>query len=323
MTGEKLKLWIHEERLAKIFFWLLAAVSLVASVLLLRQQKPEWKVVLGLLIWAGICVVLAIGGVALVRRIHRIGPGGVEIETWQEIGRILSATAPPLAASELRAKGPWTKTRFTPQQSWFYEKATSILIHLQHRGIDLDTLSKENLNRYRQLILWVGAAAINKGDIWKAFEILKLLEPIESKTPKELFWLGASYFWAGLTESDAKKKRELLETACLLLQEASQKDTKNADLWWTLGWIYDELGLYSESIDANKKAVDLNPKYAPWAFWTMAVSFLKQKKLDPAIEALRSIERGPWWEEIHNDPELAALKADPRYVALYDERKNG
>lgn len=325
LTGGKITRRIGEEPLAKGFFWLLALVSLAASILLLRQQKPEWKVALGLLIWAGICLVLAIGGVALVRRIHRIGPGGIEIESWQELDRILSVPHPPLAQTELRwSDGPWAPTSFTRQQMWFYEKATSIIVHLQHRGVDLETISRENLYRYRQLILWVGAAAINKGNTWKAHEILKLLEPIERKSPKELFWLGASYFWVAVTEDDERKKREQLETASQLLHEASQLDDRNADLWWTLGWIYDELRLYKESVTANQKAVDVDARYAPWAYWTMAVSLLKDKEKGPdaSIEALKGIGPGPWWNEIYKDPELAALKSDGRFATLYGTGRN-
>jgi tetratricopeptide (TPR) repeat protein len=106
-----------------------------------------------------------------------------------------------------------------------------------------------------------------------------------------------------------------------LLKAACEQDDTNPVAFWILGWVYDELGLCEKSIEANQKTLALDPRFAPWAYWTIAVSQLKQDKLDLALEALQLIPPGPWWLEMYKDEEISRLKQDLRFGALYKERR--
>jgi tetratricopeptide (TPR) repeat protein len=317
---KKIGRWIQEVNLTTIFFWVLAFASGVAAFLLLKQEKPPGTAILSLLIWAGICLVLATGG---IQRIQRIGPGGVEFETWRDIERILSTTRPPLPHWSLLdrlTRGEPFPNPFSHQQSWFYERAVSIIFHLEHRGVDPSTFSKTNLKKYRELIVWAGVAALNV-NYAKSLDILQQLEPIEPKDFKELYYLGLAYLMEAHAEKDPQKRKSGLEKASRLFGEAIRKYDKDPDVFLNLGWIYDELGLYEESIKANQKVLDLDQRLAPLAWWTMAVSFLKQNKTEASLNALNSIPEGSWWQEIYDDPELASLKKDPKFHEFYNSRK--
>jgi hypothetical protein len=321
--GKKSGRWIQRLSLATISFWVFAVVSGVAALRLIGQEKPPGAVILSLLICAVICVVLATGGISLIQRIQRIGPGGVEFETWHDIERILSTTPPPLPHWSLLSRLTRREsfpTPFSHQQLWFYERAVNIIFHLEHRGVDPGTLSKKNLKKYRELILWAGVAALNV-NYAKSLDILQQLEPIEPKDFKELYYLGLAYQMEAYAENDPQKKKWYLEKASCLLGEAIRKYDKDPDVFWNLGWIYDELGLYKESIKANQKVLDLDQRHAPIAFWTMAVSFLKQNKTEESLKALNSIPEGWWWQEIYDDPELSTLKENTQFRELYNARK--
>jgi hypothetical protein len=92
--GESRTRWIQDNELLKISFVLLACTSFAAAIVLLAQTKPQGTAALGLLVWAGLCIVLATGGINIIRRIQRIGPGGIEIKTWENIDRLLSIPLP-------------------------------------------------------------------------------------------------------------------------------------------------------------------------------------------------------------------------------------
>ncbi len=304
-----------------VSFWVLAVTGWLAAIRLMFQPQPTGSTILGLLVMAGFFVVLGVSGKELIWRIRRIGPGGIEVETWTSIERILSVPQPPLPKlSFADPMGPWTKVALKREQIWFYERGTYIIFHFQHRGVEPETLSKTDLEKYRQLIAWVGAAALNFNVI-KALDILRLLEPIDPKKPEELFHLGQAYLLAYQIEGDPEKRKPYLEKSSQYFQEASRKDEKNTEIFWSLAWIYDELGLYGESVKANQRTVELDSRWAPWAYWVMAVSLLKQGEKDTAIKALGSVTTGAWWEQIWKDPELQNLKTDERFEALYKERR--
>jgi len=308
---------------SKIFFWCLAVSSLLSGIRVLLQDKPASAVIITLLIIAGLAAFLAIGGFEIIRRIHRIGPAGVEIETWQDIDRILSISPPAAPQPSFnKTTGPWLRVKLDYKQKWFYERGTSTIFHLQHRGVEPDVLPRRELEKFRKLVLWVGGAALNENP-FKALEILKLLEPIKDseKKKEELLSLGHACVLATQREKDENKKKLLLEDAKRFLETAQLRDSKDAEILWLLGWVYDEMGLFDESIKVNEQAIMLNPDWKPWARWVIAVSYLKKDERWFALRALADIPRGVWWDQIHDDPELKALQTDPTFIKYYNERK--
>jgi tetratricopeptide (TPR) repeat protein len=285
VRGENRTRWIQDNELLKISFVLLACTSFAAAIVLLAQTKPQGTAALGLLVWAGLCIVLATGGINIIRRIQRIGPGGIEIKTWENIDRLLSVPFPswprawwerPNQEEIFDPEGPLAVIPLNAEQSWFYERGTNLIFHLQHSDLDYETLSKQELGKYRELVLWIGTAAINESRPGKALNILKLLESFEDKPSRELFALGAAYFWESVREEGNGRRRTYLEEIQGLLKAACEQDDTNPVAFWILGWVYDELGLCEKSIEANQKTLALDPRFAPWAYWTIAVSQLNR-----------------------------------------------
>jgi tetratricopeptide (TPR) repeat protein len=309
---------------ARFFCWVLAITSLVAALRLVLADKASAATMLTLLVIASAAGFLAIGGIEVIRRIHRIGPGGIEIETWQDIDRILSISEHPPTPrlSFSNTQGPWLRARLEYNQSWFYERGTAIILHLLHRGIDIQSLPHKELEKYRTLVLWVGSASLNVNP-YKALDILKLLEPIKDKYRDELMALGHAYVLVAQRRQAGEEKVDLLENGKRVCRAAFSLDQLEPETLWLLGWIYDELGLYDESIKLNQEVINLRPEWVPWANWVMAVSYLKKKDPRMSLWQLDKIPDGVWWEQIYQDPELESLRGNPKFEQYRSRNTKG
>ena len=188
----------------------------------------------------------------------------------------------------------------------------------------------------------VGEAALNDGEFTRGLDILRLLEPITSKTPRELLSLGTAYLWAALDQKVSEEQRsEHLKKALVSLEDASREDKTRAITFWTLGFVYDELRRYPPAIEANEEALRLDPRFLPWANWHIAISLLKLAKLQQdmgdhgeaaaktgaAMAKLQAIPSGLWWDELEKDPDLQELRDHPTHgpnlSELANERRTG
>lgn len=329
-VGAASALMWHEK--VRLLFGFLAAASLTFAGFLLSGDRLGGAEAASLVGVAVVCVFLAVGGETLIGRITKLGPSGIELdpETRERVDELLFTGRPPKLEFALfeETAGPWEPSDFTPEQRWYYELGSDLLLHLQHHGIDTTRLSRDDLKRFRGLTLWVGKATLIDNEPAKALDVLRRLEPLPALTPEELLHLGTAYLWmAG--EPYIPESHDYLEQARLRLAEAAEKDPGHPMIQWTLGYVYDELGYFKFAVEANKKSVEIDPKFAPWAYWNTAVSQLKlgEKTGDQTecLKALRAIPPGPWWDEVYRDEELKPLKVSEyayQFLHLYVERKS-
>ncbi len=263
-------------------------------------------------------MLLAFGGQDFIGRIRRIGPGGVELEAWQDITRIPEMAEPP--DPEYDGRTPWSTRDLSPQQRWFYERGSSLIFHLHHRGVDAYKLQGRDRDRYRRIVLWVARAALNQREYFKAFETLQAIEHLPDLNYDELFFLAVGYWFVApdakpddeeRDDEEGRRRRHFLQRARRLLERATKESPSEAQAHWALGYIYDELGQYDRAIQENRVAIEKDSThFHNWGYWNMAVSHLKKKDTQAAIAALEKIPAGEWWDEIRKDKELAPLEPE-------------
>jgi hypothetical protein len=105
-------------------------------------------------------------------------------------------------------------------------------LHLQHRGIDPASLSPGGTRRYRDLILWVGGAAINEGRGAKALDILKRLEDFRDGTSQERLFLAHAYLLAAEGLEVPGWRQRYQEQALELYRQLYDSDRGNAEIAW-------------------------------------------------------------------------------------------
>ncbi len=321
-------LWDWGRREAvRLVFGFIGALSLSFAGYLLSISEPHGTAAATLVGLALISVFLAVGGEGLIRRITRLGPSGIELdpETRESVDELLFTGRPPKLEFALfeETAGPWEPRDLTYEQRWYYQLGSDLLLHLQHRGIEITRLSRDDLDRFRGLTLWVGKAALIDNEPAKALDMLRGLEPLQAMTPEELLHLATAYVW--MAEAPFQKSRHYLEQARLRLADAAEKDPGHPMIQWTLGYVYDELEYFKLAVEANQRSVEIDAKFAPWAYWNTAVSQLKNGDKSECIKALEAIPRGPWWHEVYRDDELKPLKVSDyadRFLHLYVERKS-
>ena len=334
--------WISSNA-ARALFGIIGIVSLIYAGFLVT--KDDGTAVVTLVGLALASAFLAVGGANLVGRITRFGPSGVELgpQERHDIDRVLRAAGPPpetfkpymyeYLPQDPKSPEPWrSKPQLSATQRWYYEVSTDLILHLQHGGLDPTKLPRDDLDRYRDLVLWLAQAALIDQEHVKAFELLKKIEPLKEKSADELLHLGIVYLMT-VIDGNVPDSRDYLLRAEGFLEEATRKPPLKADTHWFLGYVRDELGFYEPAVDANRDALRIDPKFGPLANWNMAVSHLKLSSVDTARAdlwadtALADLERivpGPWWAEIFEDSELRPLRdgrhAD-RFRQLCDERR--
>jgi Flp pilus assembly protein TadD len=67
-------------------------------------------------------------------------------------------------------------------------------------------------------------------------------------------------------------------------------EPENAEAWFRLGWIYDELNRYEDAIGAYRQALRINPEHAD-AWSNLGVTYSNIKSRDDAVEAFRQALR--------------------------------
>lgn len=296
-----------------------SGVSLGSAVYLLGGDDSgavDGTAITGLTAAALVALILFLGGTTLIRRIRRFGPQGVEIDpgTRETVDQVLSMPRPPsITYPKYSPEGPspWFARPLTPEQRWYYELGSDALMHFQHFGLELRELKGGDLKRFRELTLWVGRASLIDDEPVKALVLLRKLEPLRDLTSTERLFLATAYLFVALEDymrEDGDRRRYYLEQAKLHLQKGCTDDPANALIRWTEGYVYDELGHFKLAIQANKKAITIDANFGPWAYWHIAISYLKMDDIERCFRNLEDVEAGELWDEIYGDEELQPLK---------------
>lgn len=288
--------------------------------------------VVGLMTLAAISLLACVGGPVLIRRITKVGPSGIEFDpsTRERIDEVLHIpTAPDLTYPVYsKAIGPWDFYALNGEQRWYYQAGTDALLHLQHRGIKATELGEDDLDRFRRLALGVAKAALIDDEVPKALALLKALEPLATLTSEELLFLATAYLLmssAPYVKDRPRESQGYLEQARRCIERAAKADPMHPMIQWTLGYVYDDVGYFNSAIAANRRSVEIDGRFAPWAYWHIAISQLKMGN-DHArcMASLESVPPGKWWEDIWADPELEPLKSGDhagRFSELYEANK--
>lgn len=307
---------------ARLAFSAVAVFIAAVVVALLCDDKLEANGAIGLLGLVVISVFLAAGGERLIRRITKFGPVEFELapEAKDDIKEIMGVWNPPdiesyyfsrflPEGSDSSEEWPKKPAELTETQRWYYEVGIDWVLHLDHRGLNVRQLSEDDRDVYRRLVLWLAKAALIEATLLvivpvKSTELLKKLDPLEEKTAEELLYIGLSYLQMAPLVDNHRKYWERSQVA---LEEAIQKLPNRAETHFLLGYVYDELGYYELAINANDEAVRIDKRWVVMAYWNRAVSNLKLGNQEAALEDLKKIREGPWWQGICEDAELALL----------------
>ncbi len=133
--------------------------------------------------------------------------------------------------------------------------------------------------------------------------------------------LGANSFdnWASLadayrwTPGNGDKARQAYDTAIRLVREEIAKNPNQADLRADLALYLAENGDKKGAL-TELKAVEQAQSKDPGVLYNIAVTYELCGNRDKALDALlAAVKAGQSLDDIKNDPELVALRADPRY----------
>jgi tetratricopeptide (TPR) repeat protein len=91
-----------------------------------------------------------------------------------------------------------------------------------------------------------------------------------------------------------------------------------------LAHLYTRLGRHSDGLALDERIVRLRPD-RPVAHYNLACSYALLGRLEEAFEALaRAVARGYRdFEHLQHDPDMAAVRADPRYPAFLVSLRSG
>ena len=288
--------------------------------------------VIALVAAAVVALVIAVGGPDLIRRVTKVGSGGIELGVWQDVARIPDVPTPALPKppyfgdSYFNSDCDWPDPEpLSTEEEWLYQRGTTLVLHFDREGVTADDLTGRDLRRYTRIVHWVGSIALSQREIYKALELLTLIEHVQGLELEELYTIARAYYDVANEELSAatspQQKREYedrLLRAERLLRLALKRDPDHAPSHWYLGYIYDELGQYGRAIEHNKRAI-LNDRasFLNIGSWNLAVSLLKNEQPLEALEALREITGNACWSEIIADEELERLRRYPEFFKLW------
>jgi serine/threonine-protein kinase len=143
--------------------------------------------------------------------------------------------------------------------------------------------------------------------------------------------LGANNFddWASLadayrwTPGNADKAKQAYNTAIRLVREEITKNPNQADLRADLTLYLAENGDKTGALAGLRTAEQAHSK-DPGVLYNIAVTYELCGNRDKALDALlASVKAGQSLDDVKNDPELVALRADPRFQLKIAGAKTG
>ena len=295
-----------------------------------EATTSDSAIIIALVAATVVALVIALGGSDLIRRVTKVGSGGIELGVWKEAARIPEFLAPPAP----RPPDYWggdcqelKRLELSKPNRWFYDIGTSLVLHMRHEGVNPDELTGADLRRYRRIIYWVGSAALSQDQPDKALDILEAIEHVPNLERDELYAVAIAQLSVAVREETFSGKSEeymgKIHRAADLLRRALRQDPDHAPSHWHLGYVYDELGFYDRAIKHDKLAIKFDATgYRNLSNWSMAVSFLKQGDKINALAAVGKITACKCWDEIWKDEELASLRDDKQFKKWYRERRS-
>jgi tetratricopeptide (TPR) repeat protein len=128
--------------------------------------------------------------------------------------------------------------------------------------------------------------------------------------------------------ADMEEANRLLQAqkwgeAAKLYEAITQAEPANARAWYQLGWSRHGLGEYERAIGAFQKNLELNKgtQRAAFSMYAIAVMYTSMKDKEKAFEWLdKALSANlPSPRQIKTDPNLAALRDDPRFEAVMEK----
>lgn len=311
--------WARKD-VARLTFSAFAVFSVGTTLTLMITEKLEAAEAAGLLGVALVSVFLAVGGQNFIKRITKLGPGGVEFER----GNAELVLRVPAILNRIKdaSTGEYVHAPLTEEQKFAYELGTQLILHQEHLGSSPDDFEPRQLRQYTDLVVQVGRWALSEGEYKyrKALYLLRRLEALPDVTAEGYLLLGEAYrvAYSAQTPIDHDEKQawkethrsDFLEKARKALENAKKKDDRKAFTHLYLAWVYCELQSYIVAIEEAMRAMELDERLIPTSFWIVAVAHLKRKGGGPAaaLGTLWEVEKGPQWRDIYDDEDLCELK---------------
>jgi tetratricopeptide (TPR) repeat protein len=211
-----------------------------------------------------------------------------------------------------------TQRALSPRESFEYEQWDRYISHLEFSGIDPGKFRlKYFKERYFYVLWFVGAVAYTQKDWPRATARFERLQEISEGAYNPLaisYGLGAAYLDWGIHVASTEKS-EYFDKAKEHLSKVVQGAKDHFRAWSRLAYAQDELQLYGLAVESNGEALKIRPQYAP-ARYNMAISYIKLRKLDKALEAFQGLSPGDEQVAVicrtaQNDHEIAPLRNDP------------
>jgi hypothetical protein len=318
-------------RLRKIWqLWLtLYFPAVLTVVVVLALSGIAFKVRGGAIdkIFVGL-LLIAVGAVIAIRylddvmrRVTKIGPGGLELSSLSAADPAVTRLLEDPIIEWRNVRNPFGDRPLTARERWIYEGLTARFLQLEFAHVEMLDLKNAALERYRSIAFRLGYLALLNDDVAKAIDVLKDFETLPDARGDELFVLATAIAERADDPDEPSEPSPAYRHAVKLLERAKQRDPTDAMIAYQLGWLHDELGQYAHAIEENRRARELDAALFPQTTWNMAVSTLKAGDPPGAIEHLRSIPPGSWWDEIAEDPELARLRTFPEWPTLLEAKR--
>jgi tetratricopeptide (TPR) repeat protein len=116
------------------------------------------------------------------------------------------------------------------------------------------------------------------------------------------------------------EEREALDFEIAFYEGILARLPDSQDVLMALGNDYTQRGLFAKGLTVDQRLCELRDG-DPIAHYNLACSFSLLGRLDEALAALKQAVAYGYrdFEYVQQDPDLANLRADPRYLALLDD----
>ena len=131
-------------------------------------------------------------GSALLRSIRRIGPGGIELQAWNDATRVPLELPDPIPNFDTGRS--LETTTLSPSQRWSYQFGRDLVFHLRHLGVRPEELGRTERRKYRQLQASVAKVALSQYESYRARESLRTLQHLDDVTREEKFLYALAEF---------------------------------------------------------------------------------------------------------------------------------
>jgi len=287
--------------------------SVLTKALVGKPTSVPFHYLLGFAVVAALLAVLVPSlELYVFSRISEISFGGIKLELIAEAGTAISELKyREILPSEIESNPslnyprdePFPTPRLSGPQRYHYERLSQKLYRIFDHIKDPNKLDAESRTNYRDLVKNVGRAAFSMKHFTKCLEIVVHLESLTDRAlnADESFLIGNAYLWAADELSKEPERKEYITRAVPFIKTAMEKNPYEAKFPYDLGWALLSLGQYADGIALFETSISKDPSIAPWANWNIACGLKRLNKDKEALNKLREIPSGSWWEGIAKD----------------------